>query len=100
MNIELKPNHKFNGGAAATLCLKCSDLICNRLTEDLFCIKCLKSNFIQIKQIIDVREYKKSKHPMTPKQKFKEIQRLKAIINRYLEFRVCGNLKQKTKKKV
>ena len=37
---------------------------------------------------------------MTPKQKFREIQRLKGIINRSLEFRFCGNLKQKQKKKV
>jgi hypothetical protein len=36
---------------------------------------------------------------MTPKQKFKEMQRLKSIINRALEFRFCGNLKQKQKPK-
>ena len=38
----LKPIHKFNNGNGATLCIKCNVIICNGLTKDLFCSKCLE----------------------------------------------------------
>ena len=37
---ELKPIHKFNGGIGATLCHKCSVIITEGLTEDLYCENC------------------------------------------------------------
>ena len=36
----MKPIHKFNGGRGATLCHKCSVIISEGLTEDLYCEKC------------------------------------------------------------
>ena len=36
----MKPIHKFNGGKGATLCHKCSVIISEGLTEDLYCEKC------------------------------------------------------------
>lgn len=36
----MKPIHKFNNGAGATLCNTCSVIISNGLTEDLYCDKC------------------------------------------------------------
>lgn len=36
----MKPIHKFNGGRGATLCSKCSVIICTGLTKDLYCTKC------------------------------------------------------------
>jgi hypothetical protein len=32
-----KPIHKFNGGKGATLCNKCRAIICEELTNDLYC---------------------------------------------------------------
>lgn len=57
-SIELKPIHKFNGGDGATICLFCSTIISIGVTEELFCKKCLESNFKQIKLILDLRDYK------------------------------------------
>ena len=37
---ELKPIHKFNGGIGATLCHKCTTIITEGLTEDLYCENC------------------------------------------------------------
>lgn len=36
----MKPIHKYNGGVGATLCNKCSVIICTGLTKDLYCTKC------------------------------------------------------------
>jgi hypothetical protein len=33
----MKPIHKFNGGIGATLCNKCSKIISEGMTDDLFC---------------------------------------------------------------
>jgi hypothetical protein len=38
----MKPIHKLNGGLGATLCHKCSVIITNGLTDDLYCNKCRK----------------------------------------------------------
>jgi hypothetical protein len=46
----MKPIHKFNNGAGATLCHNCSVIISTGLTEDLYCDKCkprgLETTFI------------------------------------------------------
>ena len=45
----MKPIHKFNGGKGATLCHKCSVIISEGLTEDLYCEKCeQKQNLIDM----------------------------------------------------
>jgi hypothetical protein len=36
----MKPIHKFNGGRGATLCHKCSKIINEGLTQDLYCEEC------------------------------------------------------------
>jgi hypothetical protein len=36
----MKPIHKYNGGAGATLCHQCRVIITTGLTEDLYCSKC------------------------------------------------------------
>lgn len=59
MTIELKPIHKFNGGKGATICLCCKTIIVEKVTDELFCNKCLESNFKEIKVIVDLRNYKK-----------------------------------------
>lgn len=38
--MDIKPIHKFNGGIGATLCNNCSIIICEKLTDDLYCKKC------------------------------------------------------------
>jgi len=38
----MKPIHKFNNGRGATLCHKCSIIICCGFSEELYCEKCLK----------------------------------------------------------
>ncbi len=35
--MSLKPIHKFNGGKGATLCNECKVIICEGLTNDLYC---------------------------------------------------------------
>jgi len=35
-----KPIHKFNGGIGATICHKCSTIISEGHTQDLYCEKC------------------------------------------------------------
>ena len=35
-----KPTHKFNGGIGATICKKCSKIISEGMTEDLYCDEC------------------------------------------------------------
>ena len=46
----MKPIHKFNNGAGATLCHKCNIIISTELTQDLYCDKCkprgLETTFI------------------------------------------------------
>lgn len=37
--MMVNPIHKFNGGIGATLCNKCRVIICDGLTEDLYCEK-------------------------------------------------------------
>lgn len=37
--MSLSPIHKFNGGRGATLCHKCRVIICEGLTDDLYCEK-------------------------------------------------------------
>jgi hypothetical protein len=61
MTIQLTPTHKYNGGIGATICLSCSKIICTGLTQDLFCDKCLESNYVMVKKVVDLTEYKKSK---------------------------------------
>jgi len=41
----MKPIHKFNNGQGATLCYKCSKIITEGLTEDLFCSKDCESKY-------------------------------------------------------
>ena len=38
--VEEKPIHKFNSGIGATLCHKCSIIISEGHTQDLYCEKC------------------------------------------------------------
>jgi hypothetical protein len=36
-----KPKHKLNGGNGATLCVKCSVVICECLKDILYCKNCM-----------------------------------------------------------
>ena len=43
----MKPIHKYNSGATATLCNGCRTVITPTITQDIFCIPCKVENHIQ-----------------------------------------------------
>ena len=50
---NLKPIHKFNGGAGATLCHECRTIISNGFTNDILCPKCTDDNLFNEKYFQD-----------------------------------------------
>lgn len=41
MKPDIKPYHKFNSGMGATLCNNCGKMICEGMTNELYCKVCL-----------------------------------------------------------
>jgi len=51
-----KPIHKLNGGNAATLCIKCSVVICTGLKDILYCDNCKKKAMNKIVIVVVIWE--------------------------------------------
>lgn len=59
---KLKPIHKFNGGAGATLCHECRTIISNGFTNDILCPKCTDDNLFNEKYFPDGESENKPTH--------------------------------------
>jgi hypothetical protein len=59
---NLKPIHKFNNAAGATLCHECRTIISNGFTDDILCPKCTDDNLFNEKYFPDGEPQKKIKY--------------------------------------
>jgi hypothetical protein len=71
MMMIKKPIHKLNGGNGATLCIKCSVVICTGLKDILYCDNC-KKKVMTPKQKAEELVNKFKKHSYTNMFSFRE----------------------------